>query len=258
MTLVLCHCASRRLLDATRLRQVRAAVLAQGGETIDVGDLCALAAHGDAGLATVLAAEGVVLGGCHVRALRALVRRLLGHDSPSLRALDLREADDAGILAGLGGSGFPASLPAAPALSPAEDAWYPLIDAERCTDCGSCHAFCLFGVYAREPAGAVRVQAPLSCKTDCPACARICPANAIIFPKCPDPAINGAIRTPEQLQGARLRLDPKEVLGGDLRAKLAARRALAAAAPPPLFRPGVFAEPPPDAPAEPLSGGPGR
>jgi ferredoxin len=27
---------------------------------------------------------------------------------------------------------------------------------------------------------------------DCPACARLCPQNAIVFPKHPEPSINGA------------------------------------------------------------------
>jgi len=252
MTLVLCHCVHRRLLDLPRLRQVRAAVLAQGGDVVDVGDLCAAAAHGAGPLVAPLTEAGVALCGCHVRALQALARRLLGHCPSSLRAIDLRESDDAAVLAALGLSAFAVALPAEPVLLPTEDAWYPLIDADRCTNCGSCQAFCLFGVYAREAGGAVRVGAPLNCKTDCPACARICPANAIIFPKSTDPAIDGALRTPEQLQGARLRLDPKEVFGGDLRAKLAARRAAAAV---PLFRPGVFAAPTADPATEPDAGG---
>lgn len=255
MMFVLCHCAHRRLLDLPRLRQVRAAVLAQGGEVLDVGDLCAAAARGDGVLAAALAGADVVLCGCHVRALQALAHRLLGRRSSSLRALDLRDPDEASVLAALGLlPAATAALPAEPALAPTEDAWYPLIDAARCTNCGSCHAFCLFGVYAREADGAVCVQAPLNCKTDCPACARICPANAIVFPKSTDPAITGAVRTPEQLQGARIRLDPQEVFGGDLRAKLAARRAAAAA----LFRPGVFAAPTADPAAERQAGGQGR
>jgi NAD-dependent dihydropyrimidine dehydrogenase PreA subunit len=255
MTLVLCHCVSRRLLDLPRLGRVRAAVLAQGGEVVDVGDLCAVAARGEGALAATLTSGGVVVCGCHVRALRALAQRLLGHLPATLQTVDLRESDDASLLAALGLPAFPADPPTEPAPASAEDAWYPLIDADRCTHCGACHAFCLFGVYAREASGAVRVQSPLNCKTDCPACARICPANAIIFPKSTDPAINGALRTAEQLQGARLRLSPQEVFGGDLRAKLAARRAAAA---PPLFRPGVFAAPAVDPATEPNAGGPDR
>jgi NAD-dependent dihydropyrimidine dehydrogenase PreA subunit len=254
MTLVLCHCVHRRLLDATRLAWVRTAVLAQGGRVVDAADLCAAAAHGDSVLAAALATADSLLCGCHVRALQALARRVLGHAATQVRAIDLRDADDAAILAALGRSTVPEASATAATPAAADDAWYPLIDAERCTDCASCQSFCLFGVYARRENGSVCVQAPLKCKTDCPACARVCPANAIIFPKSTDSAINGAARTAEQLRGARIRLNPQDVLGGDLRAKLAARRAAA----PPLFRPGVFAPPPEDPGDGQNAGGQGR
>lgn len=71
-------------------------------------------------------------------------------------------------------------------------AWYPLIDPNRCIQCRKCADFCMFGVYAVVD-GKVKVVQPASCKTDCPACARMCPANAIIFPKSGEAVINGAL-----------------------------------------------------------------
>ena len=102
--------------------------------------------------------------------------------------------------------------------------WYPVIDRERCTGCGTCHDYCLFSVYARdEEAGAaerVRVVAPLNCKTGCPACARLCPEAALIFPFCADPELNGEIDTPAR----RTREALLETLGDDPMRMLAERR----------------------------------
>jgi len=70
--------------------------------------------------------------------------------------------------------------------------WYPVIDYSRCTGCRKCVDFCLFGVYALSD-GNVVVSNPDNCKNGCPACARICPQRAIIFPHYfADPAIAGA------------------------------------------------------------------
>lgn len=98
--------------------------------------------------------------------------------------------------------------------------WYPVIDRSRCSGCGTCAEYCLFSVYAlqaSEPAAErVRVAAPLNCKTGCPACARLCPEGALIFPFCPEAELNGEIeepvrRTPDEL-AARLGDDPMRVL----------------------------------------------
>jgi NAD-dependent dihydropyrimidine dehydrogenase PreA subunit len=71
--------------------------------------------------------------------------------------------------------------------------WYPIIDGSRCVNCGHCLQFCLFGVYELDEADQVRVRRPDQCKTGCPACSRICPHGAIMFPLYDkDDAIAGA------------------------------------------------------------------
>ncbi len=70
--------------------------------------------------------------------------------------------------------------------------WYPVIDYSRCRNCLQCLNFCLFGVYRIDNLGRLRVSTPDACRDGCPACARLCPTKAIIFPMCPDPAIAGA------------------------------------------------------------------
>jgi len=70
------------------------------------------------------------------------------------------------------------------------DAWYPVLDKTKCIECGKCHDFCLFGVYTIENKK-VKVVKPQNCKNNCPACARMCPSKAIIFPKYDKSPING-------------------------------------------------------------------
>ncbi len=74
---------------------------------------------------------------------------------------------------------------------PVESRWYPVIDYDRCSGCRKCFDFCLFEVYSFAD-GTLRVVNPDHCKPGCPACARICPAGAIMFPHCPDEAVAGA------------------------------------------------------------------
>jgi len=69
--------------------------------------------------------------------------------------------------------------------------WFPVIDYDRCRNCKECLNFCLFGVYALSDEGRVEVRKPSGCKTNCPACARMCPNKAIVFPKYADAHING-------------------------------------------------------------------
>lgn len=77
---------------------------------------------------------------------------------------------------------------------PIQPRWYPVIDEDRCTLCYECLNFCLFGVYDVREDGRVFTAQPDACRPGCPACARVCPSDAIIFPLYPDPAIAGAGR----------------------------------------------------------------
>lgn len=67
-------------------------------------------------------------------------------------------------------------------------AWYPVIDDDRCSLCGQCARFCLFGVYQFDKKH-LSVVNPLACKNNCPACGRICPESALIFPRLPENSV---------------------------------------------------------------------
>jgi NAD-dependent dihydropyrimidine dehydrogenase PreA subunit len=70
--------------------------------------------------------------------------------------------------------------------------WYPVIDYSCCTNCMECIDFCLFGVYGVDKVETILVEQPDNCRKGCPACSRVCPENAIIFPQHKTPAIAGA------------------------------------------------------------------
>ncbi|NIP84908.1 MAG: ferredoxin family protein [Planctomycetales bacterium] len=75
---------------------------------------------------------------------------------------------------------------------PAVRRWYPVIDFSRCTNCLECIDFCLFGVYGIDSVDTILVEQPDNCRKGCPACSRVCPENAIMFPQHKTPAIAGS------------------------------------------------------------------
>ena len=88
--------------------------------------------------------------------------------------------------------------------------WYPVIDYERCTNCMECIDFCLFGVYGVDTLDRILVEEQDNCKKGCPACSRVCPENAIVFPQHKSPAIAGAAG-----EVAGLKIDLSKLFGGD-------------------------------------------
>ncbi|MFG0336246.1 MAG: ATP-binding protein [Maioricimonas sp. JB049] len=93
--------------------------------------------------------------------------------------------------------------------TPAKRRWYPVIDYSRCTNCMECIDFCLFGVYGVDTMDKILVEAQDNCKKGCPACSRVCPENAIIFPQHKSPAIAGA-----DGEVAGLKIDLSKLFGG--------------------------------------------
>src|SRR6202022_4623007 len=87
--------------------------------------------------------------------------------------------------------------------------WYPVIDYSRCTNCLECLDFCLFGVYGVGSAETILVEQPDNCRKGCPACSRVCPENAIIFPQHKTPAIAGS---PDGSAGG-LKIDLSKLFG---------------------------------------------
>ncbi len=102
--------------------------------------------------------------------------------------------------------------------------WFPVIDYSRCTNCMQCLSFCLFDVYAVDSESRIAVQNESNCKTDCPACSRVCPEVAILFPKYRKGPINGDVVREEDLQREAMKVDVSALLGGDIYSTLRTRQ----------------------------------
>jgi len=101
--------------------------------------------------------------------------------------------------------------------------WFPVIDFSRCTNCMQCLTFCLFDVYGVSKEKKIEVRNPTNCKTDCPACSRVCPEVAILFPKYKGGPINGVEVRDEDLHREKMKVDISALLGGDIYAALRQR-----------------------------------
>jgi Pyruvate/2-oxoacid:ferredoxin oxidoreductase delta subunit len=231
---LLCNCVEAGIGDAGCRNAVREGLRTRGIPFAELPDLCRLAATRP-GLLREMADEGILtIIACHPRAVRWMLESGSRGRAPSsagphpnLHLLDLRAMTADAILE--------AVCEASPVEVPPTDQdddwrpWFPVIDYDRCSNCGQCLSFCLFGVYSRTADGHVDVTNPRACKTNCPACARICPQVAIMFPKLgeQESPLNGAAITDEENLKARARINAGELLGDDLYAALAQRRQMA-------------------------------
>src|SRR5262245_39198103 len=108
----------------------------------------------------------------------------------------------------------PDTVPAAPAQR--WKPWFPVIDYTRCTNCMQCLSFCLFDVYGVSADRRIQVQNQSNCKTDCPACSRVCPEVAIMFPKYRHGPINGEEVKADDVRREAMKVDISALLGGDI------------------------------------------
>jgi ferredoxin len=90
-----------------------------------------------------------------------------------------------------------------------------------------CLSFCLFGVYGVDAQRRITVAQPENCKTNCPACSRVCPEAAIVFPKFGSGPINGDEVSLAGIERQAMKVDISALLGGDVYATLRNREGAA-------------------------------
>lgn len=59
--------------------------------------------------------------------------------------------------------------------------WYPVIDYEKCEECGTCTNKCKHGVFNQEKAPTPVVIFPEGCIQGCHGCGNLCPSGAIQY-----------------------------------------------------------------------------
>lgn len=143
--------------------------------------------------------------------------------SADVQMLDIAGLAAADVVSGVEGIRESAGLPAPGKWKP----WFPVIDYNRCTNCMQCLSFCLFDVYGVSGEGKIQVQNQSNCKTDCPACSRVCPEVAILFPKYRHGPIHGGEVNSEDLRRESMKVDISALLGGDIYSALRDRSAKA-------------------------------
>jgi hypothetical protein len=138
--------------------------------------------------------------------------------SPQKEQIDRYLHADRLLEAGRGDKSPSEGVAASTGPEPARQRWYPVIDYARCTNCMECIDFCLFGVYGVDQQERILVEEQDNCKRGCPACSRVCPENAIIFPGHKTPAIAGA-----EGEVAGLKIDLSRLFGAPSALEIAAQ-----------------------------------
>ncbi len=207
---IYCNCSYYDFIPDQTREAVLEAMAGSGLEFEAVSDLCSLCANRDPVLQRWAEAEKIQIVACFPRAIRWLFnagKAQLPAQDVTFFNMGIQSPQE--IITGLLQGRTQENEAAKPVFEKEGDwvPWFPVIDYDRCKNCKQCMNFCLFGVYGLSGDGKVEVQNPAHCKTNCPACARICPHSAIIFPKYGDTPINGdevSEENPEEKASSRL------------------------------------------------------
>lgn len=228
--IIFCRCGGERI-DRGFISDISAFLQDQAVPVTVLTDLCGLAATKKEQAAGLLnkGSDFLVIG-CYKRTMNLLLGNIFGEDEEILEYehINLAESSKDTVIEKIRtfSSGCHNSDPSCREISDDSDwpSWYPLIDYSRCTACMQCADFCLFGVFGKAD-GRVKVINPQGCKNNCPACARICPASAIIFPKYKNGgAVGGSDVMDENAEQIRQAMDIQDFLGSDIYSALERRK----------------------------------
>jgi NAD-dependent dihydropyrimidine dehydrogenase PreA subunit len=229
--IVFCNCVSDRI-EPERLQSIENNLIDSNIDLIKIYDLCGASVINREKLRSVFSRNNEYLViGCHSRAVKLLLENAgtkIG--DYSCKFINFFGSDNEEIFretsSFLNGNDRYQQVVIEEIRNSQDWApWFPLIDYSRCTSCSQCADFCLFGVYEKT-GEKINVLNPQQCKNNCPACARICPQTAIIFPKYkPGGAIGGSDLIDEISEQKRQVEDINSILNGDIYNTLEQRKA---------------------------------
>lgn len=226
---IFCNCGAD-FIAADRLKSISEFLERGGNPFAEISDLCGCSVDRKSETRDLMqSADDVLMIACYPRAVKLLLENC-GIDPENLKFnfLNFRELNnqqiESAVIAffeGETGTGDHKLF----RNTTDWPSWYPVIDYTRCNTCGQCADFCLFGVYEKRDNKVVVVH-PKGCKNNCPACGRICPQTAIVFPKYEhDGAIAGADTIDEIAEHQRQSQDIGTILGSNIYKALEMRKA---------------------------------
>jgi len=237
-SILICACQHANVLPDGAVNTLSKSLTDAGVAYEIIPDLCQKVGRRDPELKDTLSHSPTVIA-CHPRAVKWLFETAHISLSANAKLLDLRSQPITEITNALGvsqpsspdladGTTAPSSKSETTAITASDwTGWFPIIDYDRCSQCMQCLGFCLFAVFGTDEAHQVQVQHPDQCKPNCPACARVCPQGAIMFPKHTDSTINGGTLRDGTAATQPAKVDISLLLGGDAHTLLRDRAARA-------------------------------
>jgi len=224
-----CNCGAK-IIGSERLEEISNFLKLAGYPTVEISDLCGCSVDRKADTLNLFNDnDEVLLIACYPRAVKSLLGNCgIDASNSKFNYLNFREMNNSQLFEAIqlffAGSG---EAPVYTEFKSNSDwpSWFPMIDYSRCNTCGQCADFCLFGVFDKRDNKVVVIN-PKGCKNNCPACGRICPQTAIIFPKYEHAgAIAGSDTIDEIAEQQRQSQDIETILGSNIYKALEMRKA---------------------------------